>query len=218
MTRMRWLVPSYLDVQGTIPEACCAGIAGTTGVGWRWWGSGTGQGRVVISGWGCRLGRVALRLRLGLVVEDDDFRRFWASRGVPALGDGVGSLALALTAVLMLGASAWEMGVLRAAGTTPALVLSLVAGVWVDRLRRRPVMMVADLGRAALLLIVPLAAALGALRIELLWAVALSAGVLTLLYDLAWTSFVPSLVARERLVEANEIGRASCRERVEMWE
>src|SRR5687768_16683423 len=119
--------------------------------------------------WGCSLGRVALRLRLGLVADDADFRRFWASRGVSALGDGVGSLALPLTAVLMLGASAWEMGVLRAAGTTPALVLSLVAGVWVDRLRRRPVMIVADLGRAALLLIVPLAAALGALRIELLW-------------------------------------------------
>jgi MFS family permease len=146
---------------------------------------------------------VAPRLRLGLVAADADFRRFWASRGVSALGDGVGSLALPLVAVLLLGASSWEMGVLRAAATTPALLLSLAAGVWVDRLRRRPVMIVADLGRAALLLTVPLAAALGALRIELLWAVALSAGVLTLLYDLAWTSFVPSLVARQRLVEAN---------------
>src|SRR5687767_965301 len=123
------------------------------------------------------------------LLREPDFRRFWLAGVVSALGSGVTALALPLTAVLLLGAGAMEMGVLRASATFPVLLLALVAGVWVDRLPRRPIMVGADLGRGALLAVVPLAAAVGALRIELLWVVAFAVGVLTVVFDLAATSY-----------------------------
>jgi MFS family permease len=104
------------------------------------------------------------------------------------------------------------MGVLRAAATVPALLLSLLVGVWVDRLPRRPILVLCDLGRAALFALVPLAALTGLLRIELMYAVALLAGVLTVVFDIAVTSYLPALVRREELFEANarlQLGGAS---------
>jgi hypothetical protein len=88
------------------------------------------------------------------------------------------------------------MGLLGAAGAAPALLLGLFAGVWVDRRRRRPIMIAADLGRAVLLLLIPIAALLGALRIELLYGVALLSGGLTLLFEVAYRAFVPALLSR----------------------
>jgi MFS family permease len=132
-----------------------------------------------------------------------DFARVWAAQTVSSLGAQVSSVALPLVAILTLGATAWEMGVLRAAGGLPVLVLGLFVGVWVDRLRRRPVLVATDLGRAALLAIVPLAALAGWLRIELLYAVALAVGTLSLFFDIAAQSLLPSVVPRERLVEGN---------------
>lgn len=108
-----------------------------------------------------------------------------------------------LTAAEVLGASPAQMGLLQAAGTAPPLILGLVAGVWVDRFRRRPVLIVADLGRALLLGTIPVLALLGLLRMEHLIAIALLAGVLTLFFDVAATSFIPSFLARDRLVDAN---------------
>jgi MFS family permease len=95
------------------------------------------------------------------------------------------------------------MGLLTASSGVPILLFALVAGVWVDRLRRRPVMIVADLGRAALLATIPIAAVAGSLRIELLYLVALLTGCLTVLFDVAYLSFVPSLVERAQLADAN---------------
>ncbi|HEY3108552.1 MAG TPA: MFS transporter, partial [Chloroflexota bacterium] len=138
-----------------------------------------------------------------------DFRRFWSAQVVSELGSGVTALALPLTAVLWLDASAIEMGVLRAAATLPVLLLALLAGVWVDRLPRRPILIGADAGRGLLLVLVPLAAAAGALRIELLWAVAFAVGALTVLFDIAVTSYVPTLVERSALVQANATLQAS---------
>ncbi|MEX2159136.1 MAG: MFS transporter [Dehalococcoidia bacterium] len=85
----------------------------------------------------------------------------------------------------------------------PGLVFGLVAGVWVDRLRRLPVMIAADLGRAALLVSIPIAYAFDALRIEQLYAVALAAGVLTIIFDVAYQSYVPTIVSRDELIEGN---------------
>jgi MFS family permease len=149
-----------------------------------------------------------VRDRFGLF-RDVDFRRFWAAQVVSALGSGVSTLALPLTAVLCLGASAMEMGVLRGAATLPVLLFALLAGVWVDRLPRRPILVVGNLGRGLLLLTVPTAAATGTLRIELLWAVAFAVGVLTVVFDIAVTSYVPSLVGRGQLVHANATLQAS---------
>ena len=95
------------------------------------------------------------------------------------------------------------MGLLSAAGSAPILLVGLFAGVWVDRLRRRPLMIAADVGRAALLLLIPLAAAAGALRMETLYVVALSTGALSVLFDVAYLSLLPTLVDRDELVEAN---------------
>jgi predicted MFS family arabinose efflux permease len=95
------------------------------------------------------------------------------------------------------------MSLLTAAGTAPDLLLGLVAGVWVDRLRRRPLLIAADLGRAALLLVIPLAALAGVLSIALLVAVAFGLGLLTTLFGIAYSSYLPALVPRDKLVEAN---------------
>jgi MFS family permease len=142
------------------------------------------------------------RISLGLLPRPD-FRRLWIAQTVSNAGSGVSTVAIPLTAVLLLTATPADMGVLGAASTTPALLLSLFVGVWVDRLPRRRLLIGADLGRALLLGLIPLAAALGMLRLEILDAVAFAAGTLTVVFDIAVTSYVPALVSREELVAAN---------------
>lgn len=131
------------------------------------------------------------------------FLKLWAASAISDIGSQVSALALSLIAALTLGATAWQMGLLSAAGSAPTLLVGLFAGVWVDRRRRQPVLIAADLGRATLLLTVPLASVVGVLRIEILYVVALLAGGLTVLFDVAHVSFVPSLVEREQLVDGN---------------
>ena len=132
-----------------------------------------------------------------------EFLKFWAGSAISDVGSQVTVLAVPLIAALTLDATPWQMGLLAAAGSAPILLVGLFAGVWVDRVRRRPVMIATDLGRAALLLIIPLAAVTGALRIELLYAVLLLTGALTVLFDVANMSFLPSLVTPDRIVEGN---------------
>jgi MFS family permease len=115
----------------------------------------------------------------------------------------VTALALPLIAALMLHATPWQMGLLAASGSAPVLLVGLFAGVWVDRVRRRPVMIATDLGRALLLSMIPLAFVAGMLRMELLYVVMLLTGSLTVLFDVAHLSFVPSLVTGEHLVDGN---------------
>lgn len=134
---------------------------------------------------------------------EPDFRRLWAGQTVSSLGSAITTLALPLTAVVALKATPAQMGILRAAGFLPHLLFGLVAGVWVDRLRRRPVLILADLRRALLLGSVPGMALLGALRMACLYGVAFLTGVLGLFFDVAANSYVPSLVGRERLARAN---------------
>ncbi|MBX5464823.1 MAG: MFS transporter, partial [Clostridia bacterium] len=132
-----------------------------------------------------------------------DFRKLWVGRTVSLAGSQVSQLALPLTAVGLLHASAWQMGLLEAAGSLPWLLFALPAGVWVDRRPHRPVMVAADAGRALLVAAVVLAVLLHRLRLPLLYAVALATGSLTVLFDLADHAYLPGLVGRERLVEAN---------------
>ena len=132
-----------------------------------------------------------------------DFLKLWAGETVSLIGSQVTVLALPLTAVLLLGAGPFEMGLLTAAAYAPFLLIGLFAGVWIDRRRRRPVLIAANVGRAALLATIPLAAALGLLRIEQLYLVAFLVGVLTVFFDVAYTSYLPALVDREQLVEGN---------------
>ncbi len=131
------------------------------------------------------------------------FLLLWSAQSVSLLGSQVSVLAIPLTAILLLKASVMELGLLTAAGYLPVLLFGLPAGVWVDRLRRRPILIVADLGRLAILLTIPIAHALGALQMWMLYPIAFSAGVLTLFFDIAHQSYLPSLVAREQLTEGN---------------
>jgi MFS family permease len=144
-----------------------------------------------------------MRLRLGGLWRHADFRNLWAAQSISQVGSQVSLLALPLTAVLTLDAAAWQMGLLTAAGLLPRVALALVAGVWVDRRARRPIMIAADAGRALLLATIPLAAAFDRLRIEQLFVVAFLTGVLTVFFDVAYRSCLPSLVSREHLVEGN---------------
>ncbi len=132
-----------------------------------------------------------------------DFVKLWAGQSVSLVGTQVTALALPLTAVLVLGAGAGQMGLLGAASFLPFVLITLPAGAWLDRRGRRPAMIAADLGRAALIALIPLAYGLGMLRFELLLAVAFGVGVLTVIFDIGYLSHVPSLVEPEQLSRAN---------------
>ena len=133
--------------------------------------------------------------------QNADFLKLWSAQSVSVAGSLLG--ALQLTAVLALEASPVQMSLLAASGLLPALLFGLPAGAWVDRVRRRPLLIAADLGRVALLGSIPAAWALGVLRIEQLYLVAFFHGLLTIFFDVAYRSYLPSLVPREQLVEAN---------------
>jgi MFS family permease len=132
-----------------------------------------------------------------------DFVKLWMGQTASDLGNGITGIALPLTAALALNATPAQMGILSALEGIAALLVGLFAGVWADRLRRRPILIVTDLGRAALLLSVPLAAFFGLLRIEQLYLVAALTGVLTVFFHIADQSFLPSLVRQEDLIEGN---------------
>jgi len=131
------------------------------------------------------------------------FLKLWAGQTVSLFGSEITLLALPLTAILTLHAAPVQLGFIVAAERTAFILFSLFAGVWVDRLRRRPIMIAADLGRAVLLGTIPLAATLHALRIEQLYVVAFLSGILTLFFDVAYTAYLPVLVRREDIGEGN---------------
>lgn len=145
----------------------------------------------------------AMRPRFAGLWRHPDFLKLWAGETISLVGSQLTLLALPLTAALVLDATPVEMGLLGALGSMPYLLFGLFAGVWVDRLRRRPIMIVANLGRAALLASIPVTALLGALRLEQLYLVAFGAGVLSVFFGVAYGSFLPSVVRREDLVEGN---------------
>ena len=132
-----------------------------------------------------------------------DFRRLWAGQSVSELGSQVSLLAFPLVAVAYLRATPFQVGILTACTTAAFLLVGLPAGAWIDRMHRRRVMMVADLGRMAAIGSVPVAYALGHLTLVQLYVVALVNGVLTVFFDVAYQSYLPSLVGLEDLVEGN---------------
>ena len=137
------------------------------------------------------------------LLRDRDLRLLLAGQAASELGSQVGGIALPLVAVLGLGAGPLQVGLLTAAGTLSFAVLALPAGVWVDRVARRPVLVGADLVRGVALLTVPVAAGLHRLSLVQLAAVALAAGMARVLFDVASPSYLPALVGRDQLVRAN---------------
>jgi MFS family permease len=140
--------------------------------------------------------------RLGLLVQHD-FRQLYVADTISQLGTQVSLLALPLVAVLALHATTFEVGALSACETAAFLLVGLPAGAWVDRLRRRHVLIAGDLGRAVLLGSIPVAWWLHWLTVEQLFVVALLAGVCTVFFDVAYQSYLPHLVGRDNLVEGN---------------
>ena len=147
--------------------------------------------------------RIQGKQRFGALWRDADFMKLWVGQTVSQFGSMITGGALPLAALLVLNATPAQMGVLAALGSLPVLFVSLFAGVWVDHTRRRPILIGADLGRAVLLGSIPLAALAGILRIEQLYLVAMLAGVLAVLFEITYQSYLPSLVKSEQLVDAN---------------
>ncbi|GAA0499441.1 MFS transporter [Streptomyces olivaceiscleroticus] len=137
------------------------------------------------------------------VTQNLDFRRLRAAQGVSQIGSQIGILALPLAALQVLHASAFEVSVLTAAQVVPFLLIGLPAGVWVDRLPRRPILIISDLMRAVLLLTVPLAYALDLLTLGQLYVVAFGQGVATVFFDVAYQSYLPDVVEPDQLTDGN---------------
>ena len=150
--------------------------------------------------------------RLAGLWRHRDFMSLWGAETISQFGSQVSFLALPIVAISVLEESTFEVAALTSVTFVPFLLFTLPAGVWVDRLRRRPILVLGDLGRAVVLLSVPVAYWADALTIWQLYAVGFVTGTCTVLFDVAYQSYVPSLVGRGQLVEANsklEVSRAA---------
>ncbi|HEX3604505.1 MAG TPA: MFS transporter [Candidatus Dormibacteraeota bacterium] len=132
-----------------------------------------------------------------------DFLRLWAGQTVSELGSQISFIAIPLTAVSVLGAGAFQTGLLGTLQFLPFLLIGLPAGVWVDRLAHRPVLIAADVGRLVVMASIPIAWAFGRLHLPQLYAAGFAVGLLTVFFDVAYQSYLPALVEREQLVEGN---------------
>jgi MFS family permease len=140
------------------------------------------------------------KMPLGL---SSDFNKLWIAQGVSVFGSRVTGEAFVYIAVLTMSASPAQMGILSVSRALPILLLGLFVGVWVDRFPRRPLLIAADLGRAAILLTIPIAAFFNQLHLWQLYIVAGLTGILTLLFDVADRSYLPSILPRDQLMEGN---------------
>jgi len=147
--------------------------------------------------------RSRLRLPNGGLWSNRDFMNLWGAETIAQLGAQITPVAIPLLAALTLGASPFQMGILTASSGVPVLLIGPIAGAWIDRHRRKPIMMAMDIGRALVLLAIPLAALLGVLSIPLLVAVSFLVGAQTVAFNAAYVSILPSLVQRTELSAAN---------------
>jgi MFS family permease len=137
------------------------------------------------------------------LLREHDFRQLFVADTISQVGTQITMLALPLVAILALDSSPFEVGVLAACETAAFILVGLPAGAWVDRMRRRNVLIFGDVARAVLLGSVPLAWWTGTLTMPQLYTVALLTGVCTVFFDVAYQSYLPHLVGRENLVEGN---------------
>lgn len=135
--------------------------------------------------------------------RDPNFLKLWIGQTISEIGSRITREGLPLTAVMVLGTTPAQMGLLQAAGGLAALFAGPISGLLADRFRRKPIMIAADLGRAALLALIPVSAAEGWISLPLLFTIVAITGVLTVLFDVAYQTIVPSLMERGRLLEAN---------------
>ncbi len=132
-----------------------------------------------------------------------DFLKLWTGQTISEMGSVVTRTAVPLVALLVLGAGPFEMAYLVVSASLAVLLVGLVAGAWVDRLRRRPLLIWADAGRALVLASIPIAYVSGTLRIEQLYVVMFVEAGLGVLFDAAYPAYVPSLIGLERVIDGN---------------
>jgi MFS family permease len=146
---------------------------------------------------------VRLRRPRGGLWSHGDFLKLWTGQTISEFGSQVSQIAIPTVAVLTLKASAFEVAALETVTFMPFLLFTLPAGVWVDRLRRRPILIAGDAGRALLLASIPIAYLAGHLTLTQLYVVGFVVGIHTVFFDVAYQSYLPALVDRETLVEGN---------------
>ncbi|MBZ5606512.1 MAG: MFS transporter [Acidobacteriia bacterium] len=137
------------------------------------------------------------------LLRHPDFLKLWTGQTISQIGSRITREGLPLTAVVVLGATPLQMGILNGASGAAVLLFGLFAGAWADRIRRRPILIATDLGRAVVLGCVPLLAALHRLAIPHLYAIGAAAGMLTILFDATYQAYLPSLVERDNILEGN---------------
>jgi MFS family permease len=135
--------------------------------------------------------------------RNPDFVKLWIGQTISEIGSRITIVALPLIAVLVLKATPFQMGLLAGIGGFASLLFGPAAGLCVDRLPRRPILIATDLGRAIVLGSIPLAAIFGMLRMQQIYLVVAAAGILTVLFDVAYQSYLPSLVERQQVLEGN---------------
>ena len=141
-----------------------------------------------------------------------DFLKLWAGETISQFGSTIDDIAFPLVAILVLDASAFEVAVLGTVLFLPFILFTLPAGVWVDRLPRRPVLIIGDFGRAALYATVPIAYVADVLTLWQLYVVGFLVGAFQVFFDVAYQSYLPSLVDRDQIIEGNskfEISRSA---------
>ena len=144
-----------------------------------------------------------MHLRPTNLWHNSDFLKLWIGQTISEIGSRVTLVALPLVAVLVLNANPFQMGLLAGIGGLASLVFGLGAGLQVDRLRRRPILIVTDLGRAVVLGSIPVAASFGILSMRQVYVVVATGGILTVLFDVAYQSYLPSLVEGDHVLEGN---------------
>jgi len=132
-----------------------------------------------------------------------DFLRLWTGETISQFGSQISQLAIPLTAILVLDATAFEVAALTTVEFLPFIIFTLPAGVWVDRMRRRPILIAGDVLRALLLGSIPIAYVLDALTLGQLFVVGFLFGICTVFFDVAYQSYLPSLVERNQIIEGN---------------
>jgi MFS family permease len=145
----------------------------------------------------------ARRMMTASLWRHADFMKLWLGQTVSELGSVVTRTAVPLVALLVLGAGPLEMALLVVSASLAVLLVGFLAGAWVDRVRRRPVLVWADILRAGLLFSIPAAYLAGVLRIEQLYVVVFLEGCLRALFSSAYPAYVPSLIGVDRVVEGN---------------
>jgi predicted MFS family arabinose efflux permease len=135
--------------------------------------------------------------------RDSDFLKLWAGQSVSQMGSWITLVGVPLTAVLLLKASPLQMGMLSGSSAAAILLLGLFAGAWADRLRRRPILIWTDLGRAVILATIPLAVVMHRLTMTHLYVVAAVTATLTVFFDVSYRAYLPSLVSARKILEGN---------------